>query len=96
MGRGGGLSSADTLLTREENQMQTSALFGAKTSDFSKFVVCPHSSWTRREEAEPVRTSGGGAQFFAILCGLGTCLFVKVPRVTFSVFESSCHLLLPI
>jgi len=32
--------------------------------------------------------------------GLGTYLFVKVPRigeseVTFSVFESSCHLLLP-
>jgi len=33
------------------------------------------------------------------LLGLGTHLFVKVPRpgdseVTFSVFESSCHLLL--
>jgi len=32
---------------------------------------------------------------------LGTHLFVKVPRpggskVTFSVFESSCHLLLPV
>jgi len=34
-------------------------------------------------------------------CGLGTHLFVKVPRpgdseVTFSLFESSCHLLLPV
>jgi len=33
--------------------------------------------------------------------GLGTHLFIKVPRpgdseVTFSVFESSCHLLLPV
>jgi len=33
--------------------------------------------------------------------GLGTHLFLKVPRtgdseVTFSVFESSCHLLLPV
>jgi len=33
--------------------------------------------------------------------GLGTHLFVKVPRpgdseVTFSVFESNCHLLLPV
>jgi len=35
------------------------------------------------------------------LVGLGTHLFVKVPRPgdsegTFSVFESSCHLLLPV
>jgi len=35
------------------------------------------------------------------LLGLGTHLFVKVPRpgdseVTFLVFESSCHLLLPV
>jgi len=40
--------------------------------------------------------------FFILLSlGLGTHLFVKVPRpgdseVTFSVFESSCHLLLPV
>jgi len=36
----GGLSSADILQTkggRESLQMRTSALFGAKTSDFSKF-----------------------------------------------------------
>jgi len=36
-----------------------------------------------------------------IKLGLGTHLFVKVPRpedseVTFSVFKSSCHLLLPV
>jgi len=35
------------------------------------------------------------------IVGLGTHLFVKVPRpgdskVTFSVIESSCHLLLPV
>jgi len=39
--------------------------------------------------------------FLYIGLGLGTHLFVKVPRsgdseVTFSVFESSCHLLLPV
>jgi len=33
--------------------MQTSALFGEKTSEFSKFMVCPHEQ-------------GGGGQFFAI------------------------------
>jgi len=36
-----------------------------------------------------------------LVIGLGTRLFVKVPRTedsegTFSVFESSCHLLLPV
>jgi len=40
------------------------------------------------------------AKFFHFL-GLGPHLFVKVPRsgdseVTFSVFESICHLLLPV
>jgi len=37
---GRSLSRAD----KEEGvlQMQTSALFGTKTSDFSKFMVCPH------------------------------------------------------
>jgi len=38
---------------------------------------------------------------FRILTGLGAYLCVKVPRPgdskrTFSVFESSCHLLLPV
>jgi len=36
--------------------MRTSALFGAKTSDFSKLMVCPHGQ-------------GRVDQFFAILCG---------------------------
>jgi len=41
--------------------------FGEKTSDFSKFVVCPHGQ--ERREVEPVRTfSGQGGQFFAMLC----------------------------
>jgi len=36
-----------------------------------------------------------------VIIGSGSNLFVKVPRpgyseVTFSVFESSCHLLLPV
>jgi len=38
---------------------------------------------------------------FSLVIGLGTRLFVKVPRPedsegTFSVFELSCHLLLPV
>jgi len=38
---------------------------------------------------------------FMLCLGLGTRLFVKVPRPgdsegTFSVFESSCHMLLPV
>jgi len=48
--------------------MRTSALFGAKTKDFSKLMVCPYG----QGEVEPVRTfcgQEGGGQFFAILCG---------------------------
>jgi len=50
--------------------MRTSVLFGAKTLDFSKFMVCPHGQEVRG--IEPVRTfcgQGGGGQFIAILCG---------------------------
>jgi len=36
--------------------MQTSVLSDAKTSDFLKFMMCPHEK-------------GGRGQFFAILCG---------------------------
>jgi len=32
--------------------MRTSTLFGAKTSDFSKFMVCPHG----QGRVEPLRT----------------------------------------
>jgi len=41
-----------------------SALFGAKNSDISKFMMCPHRK-------------GGGDQIFAILCGhlLWTCCY---------------------
>jgi len=42
-------------------QMWTSALFGAKTSDFSKFMVCPHEQGHFADR--------GGGQSFAILCG---------------------------
>jgi len=48
--------------------MRTSALLGAKTSDFSKFMVCPHG----QGGIETVRTfcgQGGGDQFFVILYG---------------------------
>jgi len=38
-----------------------------KTSDFSKFMLCPHGQVGER--VEPMRTRGDGGQFFAILCG---------------------------
>jgi len=55
----GDLSSADIFRTRGRGvlQMRTSALFWAKTSDFSKFIVCPHGQ--RGREVEPVRTFFG-------------------------------------
>jgi len=37
--------------------MRTSALFDAKTFDFSKFMVCPHGQGGRG--VEPVRTFFG-------------------------------------
>jgi len=36
------LASAGILRSRGILQMRTSAIFGAKTSDFSKFMVYPH------------------------------------------------------
>jgi len=36
------VSSADIFSDMGLLQMQKSELFGAKTSDFSKFMVCPH------------------------------------------------------
>jgi len=45
-------------------QKRTSALFGAKTSDFSKFMMCPHGQGG--EGFEPMRTffgEGGGSIF---------------------------------
>jgi len=50
--------------------MPTSTLFGAKTSNFSKFMVCSHGQGKGR--FEPVRIfceQGGGGQYFAIFCG---------------------------
>jgi len=38
----GRLYSADILRTRGVLQMWMFALFGAKSSDFLKFMVCPH------------------------------------------------------
>jgi len=37
--------------------MRMSALFGAKNSDFSKFMVCPHGQGGKG--IEPVRTFSG-------------------------------------
>jgi len=45
--RGRGLSNADILRTRGVLQMRTSALFAAKPSNFSKFMVCPHGQERR-------------------------------------------------
>jgi len=65
-------------------KLRTFALFGAKTSNFSKFLICPQeqegrgvffdvSAGTRRERGfEQVRIFcklGGGGSIFTILCG---------------------------
>jgi len=49
--------------------MQMSALFGAKTYDLSKFMVCPHEPGG--EEVEPVRIffgKGGEGVNFSRFC----------------------------
>jgi len=53
--------SADILWTRRgfTLQMRTSAFFGAKTLDFSKFIVCPHG----QEGSELGRSRGKGSIF---------------------------------
>jgi len=74
----GELFSADILRTRgvlqgeggsSDADMRT--FWRKKTSDFSKFVVCPYGQ--RGRGVEPVRTfrkqGVRGGQFFAILCG---------------------------
>jgi len=48
--------------------MRTTALFGAKTSDFSKLTVCPYGIGEEggEEEDEPLKTicgKGGGVNF---------------------------------
>jgi len=45
-------------------QKQMPTLFGAKSSDFSKFMVCPHGQGGMSQCEQ-----GGGGQFFGILCG---------------------------
>jgi len=50
-------------------QSRPSALVVKKTSDFSKFMLCPHGQG--RGGVEPVRTffvQGKGGKFFAIWC----------------------------
>jgi len=51
-------------------QMRTSTLFGAKTPDISKFMVCPHRQRRRGlSQCGHFVDKGGGGQFFAFLCG---------------------------
>jgi len=57
-----GLSNADIFRTKGVLQMQTSALFGAKTSNFLKFNDCSHG--------QGLSQFGHFAdKIFAILCG---------------------------
>jgi len=69
--------------------MQTSALLVQKTSNFLKFMVCPHEQWV--EGVEQVRSffrQGKGGQFFVILCGrlLWTAPngYSQIPSLAFS------------
>jgi len=53
--------------------LQTSALFGAKTSDFSKFMVCPYGQEGAglSQCGHFTNTEGEEVSFvFAILCGV--------------------------
>jgi len=51
-------------------QMRTSALFGAKNLDFSKFLLCSHEQEGRGlSQCGYFADKEGGGQFFAILCG---------------------------
>jgi len=62
------LSSEDIFSNKGEDRSSDApffTLFKAKTSDFSKFILCPY-------EKESVRTfcgRGGGGQIFNFLCG---------------------------
>jgi len=49
--------------------MWTSAIFGAKTPDFSKFMVCPHEQGGEGglSQCGHFTDKGRGGQFFAIL-----------------------------
>jgi len=50
--------------------MLTSALSGAKTLDFSKFIVCPHGQGGEGlSQCGHFADKEGGDQFFSILCG---------------------------
>jgi len=62
---GGGLSSVDTFGQGRRGvlRMRTPALLAKKTSDFSKFIVCPHGQEVRREVSQ--------CGHFADKCGRG-------------------------
>jgi len=48
--------------------MRTSALFGAKTSELTKFMVCPHGQGGL-SQSRHFSDKGEGVNFLAILCG---------------------------
>jgi len=48
--------------TRVALQMRTSALFGAKTSEFSKFMMCPRGQGDM-SSADILRSRGRGVNF---------------------------------
>jgi len=62
-----GLSCADILRTRGEGVFRCGRLhfLAKKTSDFSKFMVCPHG----QRGLSHCGQGGRGSQFFTILCG---------------------------
>jgi len=63
-----GLSSADILWTKGFLHKRTSHFLVQKTSDFSKFIVCPNG----QGEVEPVRTfcrQRERGQSFVVWCG---------------------------
>jgi len=53
--------------------MRKSALFGAKTSDFSKFILCPHGQggWS---QCGHFADKGKEGQCFVISCGCVLCI----------------------
>jgi len=67
--RGWGLSSADIFRTRKVLQVRTSTLFSAKTSNFSKFMMCPQGVRGLTRQTFCIQLRGRRSRFFSILCG---------------------------
>jgi len=69
--------------------MQTLALFGAKTLDFLKFMVCPYEEGEEEGwlSVDILRTRGEESKFFCdfVQCSLWTArnIYAKIVHVTF-------------